>query len=145
MIKEQIKNKETQNEKNLVLLKLDRLKKKIYVEHPYSPHLHHILSATKKGFWLKKQSCWFFPYDKQSYAALSQLKEVLVQKNFTDHKEKTKLMATNDIAASQLNSATKDLLVTYSNTVLLKRLSPKTRDIYMRFLFCFCKNTRMQT
>lgn len=128
-----------------VTLKLDLDKNKIYVEHPYSPHLHGILSATKKGFWLKKQSCWVFSYTKQSYKSLSQLiknsayqlNEVLIRNNFNDIEKETLSKSTEKIDIRPLAPAEKDLLQTYSNTIILKRLSPNTRDIYVRFFILF--------
>ncbi len=138
-----LKQKSTVKGSTSVTLKIDLDKKKIYVEHPYSPHLHAILSATKKGFWLKKQSCWVFPYTEQSYKGLSQLikssayqlNQVLVRNNFTNYEATPSSLEKVDIIP--LTLAEKDLLQTYSNTILLKRLSPNTRDIYVRFFILF--------
>ncbi len=145
LIENQTKETEPKNKRPLVLLKLDKLKKKIYVEHPYSPHLHSILLTTKKGFWLKKQACWVFPYEKQIYNSLSELikssgyrlSEVLVQNHFPTAKEKVKVKSTDKVAKNQLTSAGRALLETYSNTILLKRLSPNTRNVYVRFFILF--------
>jgi site-specific recombinase XerD len=144
------KQDEPKNKRTIVVLKLDKIKKKIYVEYPFSPHLHNILSATKKGFWLTKQSCWVFPYDAKSYTALShlikssgyQLSEVLVQKHFPSIKEKTIINPVNTVEARQLNSAGRSLLETYSNTIILKRLSPNTRNIYVRFFIQFLQDNK---
>lgn len=141
----EVKSRKEASEKGnmRVTLKLDLDQKKIYVEHPYSPHLFNILSATKKGFWLKKQSCWVFSYSKESYKALSQLikssayqlNEITVQKNFDDINKEAKSAEKVDIRS--LAPAEAALLQTYSNTILLKRLSPKTRDIYVRFFILY--------
>ena len=148
VIEEQVKEEKSKNKDALVVLKLDQVNKKIYVEHPYSPHLYNILSVTKKGLWLKKQSCWVFPYHEKNYKALAALirksgyglKETLVQNHSTQAKGKSKNNLINIKKAKELSFATKSLLQTYSNTIILKRLSPHTRDIYVRFFILFLQD-----
>ncbi|MCK5775252.1 MAG: phage integrase N-terminal SAM-like domain-containing protein, partial [Bacteroidales bacterium] len=151
VIEEQVNVEKSKDKDTLVVLKLDQVNKKIYVEHPYSPHLYNILLVTKKGFWLKKQSCWVFPYHEKNYKALAALirksgyglKETLVQNPSALEKKKSKnnlLNNNNNNKTIELSFAAKSLLETYSNTIILKRLSPHTRDIYVRFFILFLQD-----
>lgn len=126
-----------------VLLRIDKTKRKIYVEQPYSPHLFGIIRATKKGFWLKEQRCWVFKDSDESSAALFQLikssgynvRKTIVGNHHTGKPEMAS--SGNKTTKPALNDAAKLLLSTYDNTILLKRLSPNTRDIYVHFFKIF--------
>ena len=141
-----IKDQIPRNDKKTVVIKLHPQKKKIYVQSAHSPHLNEILLATKKGFWLKDKKVWIFPDKGAIYKDLSSLieksgytiKEVLIQPErdvkleVAEHKE-----AVKDDEKRVLNKEERALLKTYEHTIILKRLSPRTKEIYTRFFILF--------
>ena len=147
-------NAETPNSKSdskeaeiTVLIRIDKVKKKIYVEHPYSPHLHEIINATRQGFWLKKQHCWIFPGNNENYTGLSQLiinSGYKIRKIIIEAPTETSVKQPEHInkQVMSLGSQEKTLLETYSHTILLKRLSPSTRKIYEHFFTVFLMDQR---
>lgn len=125
-----------------VFIEMDKARDSIQIRHKFSLHLFKILGATKKGTWLKKERCWLFPIDQESYKAL---KELLTQSGYFVS-ESIKGGSKKDIMTKKftnleiplaLGKQEKTLLETYSNTIILKRLSSRTRDIYVRFFTLF--------
>ncbi|MBI9036449.1 MAG: tyrosine-type recombinase/integrase, partial [Bacteroidales bacterium] len=138
-----LNNNKSKAEDVTVLIKIDKTKKKIYIEHPYSPHLHQMINATRKGFWIKKQRCWVFKGNNENYKGLTELirnsgyKSQKIVLEDTSHWPKDIKTENSEKQLISLNSKEKSILETYSNTILLKRLSPNTHKIYVQFFIIY--------
>ncbi|MFA5419416.1 MAG: tyrosine-type recombinase/integrase [Bacteroidales bacterium] len=125
-----------------VVMKVDKIKRKIYIDQPSAPHLFGIIKATRKGFWIKEQKCWVFPGKNDIYTGLKQLindsgyqlREIRIE---SPQKAYIEIPVKNNQEIERLGSAEKSLLHTYSDTLLLKRLRPSTCQIYVHFFTRF--------
>lgn len=56
-----------------ITIKIDKQKKKIYVDHGYFPELFRKLLAIGSGVWLKSYKNWMFPGNNEMYLQLISL------------------------------------------------------------------------
>src|SRR5690554_262617 len=116
-----------------VKIKIDKLNKMIYVDHGYSPLLFNEFVKLRAGKWLNHQRNWMFKGDNDLYLKIIGIIEkhgfawqkVIVKahpKNSTPSTDTSKLTA---VAPQHI-----DLLKNYRQSIRLKRLSPRTEEIY---------------
>jgi site-specific recombinase XerD len=123
-----------------VLLKIDTFKRRFYVDHGYNPELFTTFNKMKEGMWLSKQKNWVFTGKNELYKQVVEIikaKGFNIEKTFvtrpsSDHRTHPK--ADKQQPLLQLPPGFQPLLERYSETLLLKRMSPRTCEIYME---CF--------
>ncbi len=126
-------------EKRKVQLKIDKQNKKFYVDHGYNPKLFEAINSLEKGFWLKKQKCWVFKGTNEVYQTIIDI----LEKAGYDWEKNTVSSPTFDTGKRIHESISKNsvklpkefnsILKSYDDTLTLRRLSPKTREIYTGF------------
>jgi site-specific recombinase XerD len=124
------------NKKPSVLVKIDKDKRRFYVDHGYNPELFSTFNQLKEGTWLTKQKNWVFTGKNEIY---TQIMKLIKTKGFNVEKKFVSQPHTNDITPPQsqkqppikLPASFQPILKAYSETLILKRMSPRTCDIYL--------------
>jgi site-specific recombinase XerD len=128
------------SEQSTVLIKIDTAKRRFYVDHAYNPDLFTTFNQMKEGMWLSKQKNWVFTGKNELYkqvVAIIKTKGFNIEKKFVSQVMSTDLNASKSQRQSQaikLPSSFDPILKAYSESLILKRMSPRTCDIYME---CF--------
>jgi site-specific recombinase XerD len=128
--------KEPANKKPSVLVKIDKDKRRFYVDHGYNPELFSTFNQMKEGMWLSKQKNWVFTGKNELF---TQIMELIKTKGFNVEKKYVSQPPANDITPPQsqkqppikLPASFQPILKAYSETLILKRMSPRTCDIYL--------------
>ncbi|PWD97720.1 integrase [Marinilabilia rubra] len=129
-----------------VNIRINKAGKKFYVDHGYCPKLFEVFNNLEEGFWSKKNKNWIFSGDNQLYLKVVKIIEKngyqwekkLVGPAITNHeKSQIDVPKTEKIHLSQTQHK---ILNHYNNTLLLKRLSKRTGEIYRGFFIRFLKD-----
>jgi site-specific recombinase XerD len=137
-----VQNQKT--DKTKVLIKIDRNKKKIYVDHGYAPKLFAAFNQLDGAFWLKERRSWVLGGTNDVYLKIvaiieknGHLWEKMLVNRFSETNalsDATSLLIKDPISLpDNLNL----ILNAYNETLILKRLSPKTQVIYRGFFTQF--------
>ncbi len=128
-----------------VEIKIDREKKKIYIDHGYFPKLFKKLKDLEEGIWLKKQKNWMFPGNNKIYLKLISL----LNSNNISFKRIDVIHPVNKSEKIQtskpsivLNSKEKIIYQYYIQSLQLKRYSPSTIEAYSRCFSVFIFENR---
>lgn len=129
-----------------VKIRIDKAGKKFYVDHGYCPKLFNIFNNLEQGFWAKKQRNWIFIGDNTLYRKVLNIiekngflweKQLIGTSPSLAESSKTKTPPTKKIPLSKTQQ---EILEQYNNTMLLKRLRPRTCEIYKGFFTDFLKD-----
>ncbi len=123
-----------------VLLKIDKLNKKIYIDHGYAPKLYAVFNNMDGAVWHNEIKSWVFAGTNDVYLKVISTietngyswKKALVVPTVKPATSTSKIPEEIKITTSlpeNLNSA----FEAYSQTLILKRLSPHTQVIYKGF------------
>ncbi len=141
IIHEETKEVKTDTAKE-ILIKIDKHKKKIYVDHSSFPLLHNKVLTIGSGFWLSKQKNWMFPGNNEIYLKLIDLckrENIAYKRTFVSHPHKNNEPQKTSKVAIVLNETEKLIYQHYIQSLQLKRYSPSTIDAYSKnfseFLF----------
>lgn len=116
-----------------VKIKIDTINKMIYVDHGYSPSLFNEFVKLRAGKWLDRQRNWMFKGDNDLYLKII---GIIEKSGFTWQKIIVKTHPKNSIPVTNPDEPTSvapqhiDLLKNYRQSIRLKRLSPRTEEIY---------------
>ncbi|MCW3805879.1 tyrosine-type recombinase/integrase [Plebeiibacterium marinum] len=130
-----------------VKIKIDKINKKIYLDHGYRPDLYSRINNLGKGLWLKKQKNWMFEGTNEVYL---KIKDILLQEGYDFTREEvevknyrrseTSIYISKKIKVlKSLQASEKEFYDFYNKLLDLKRLSPSTKDVYSYFFAVFLK------
>jgi site-specific recombinase XerD len=134
------------NKSRKVKIRIDKAGKKFYVDHGYCPRLFGVFNNLEQGFWSKKHLNWIFSGDNALYRKVINIIEkngFLWEKQLAEpapsvrNSSKIKVTQTEKI---HLNQTQQEILEQYNKTMLLKRLRPRTCEIYKGFFSGFLKD-----
>ncbi len=120
-----------------VLIKIDKEKRRFYVDHGYNPELFSTFNQLKEGMWLPKQKNWVFVGKNDLY---TQILEFIKTKGFNIEKRVVSGSKSNNNTSLnteprpqpiQLPPSFQPILKAYSESLILKRMSPRTCAIYL--------------
>ncbi|ASB50512.1 tyrosine-type recombinase/integrase [Alkalitalea saponilacus] len=131
----------SEQEVRIIINKAD---KRFYVIHGYSPSLFKALLNTRSGFWDKKRKRWIFKGDNDLYLKVTgiikdeNLKFSTIKEEIEPHDNTRKLMAS--LSPEQLK-----ILSFFKTTLILKRMSQRTQEIYTsRFIYFLADHTGIE-
>lgn len=129
--------REPASEQPHILIKIDTSKRRFYVDHGYNPELFSTFHQLKEGMWLAKQKNWVFAGKNELY---QQIADLIKTKGFNIEKKYITRPQTIHITPPktqrqpqpiELPPSIQPYLKAYSESLILKRMSPRTCDIYM--------------
>ncbi len=126
-------------------LKIDKQKKRIYIDHGYFPELYKKLSDIGDGRWLKKQKNWMFPGNNEMYLkliALFRANNLSYKKTDVIHLNSKNRNNQSSIQKVVLNEEEKLIYQYYIQSLQLKRYSPSTIEAYSRCFSVFIFDNR---
>ena len=117
----------TTDEKLLARVLVDKANEKFYVEHNYNTSVFHALGRLNVGTYVKTDSRWVFPGDNVFY-----IQVLKVLKGFGIQPQVLSLAESEQ--RSNLPHCFETLSKRFAESMLLRRLSPRTQEIYQQ---CF--------
>ncbi|MDN5292056.1 MAG: integrase/recombinase XerD, partial [Anaerophaga sp.] len=140
-----------------VKIRIDKERKKIYVDHGYCPVLFRAFGILKEGFWIKKHQNWLFEGNNEVYQKIVGIIEkqgfsweriivkpstqplLTTQTNGDNHLnvDGRKKASNHEINAPVVPQKHKQVLEEYNSTLTLKRLSPVTCCTYRHYFIKF--------
>lgn len=120
-----------------VIIKIDTDKRRFYVDHGVNPVLFSALNHLKKGMWLSKQKNWVFVGKNELYMQIVDLIKTVgfnIEKKYVSRPQSTDSKPINTKARPQpikLPQTFHPILKAYSESLILKRMSPRTCEIYL--------------
>lgn len=124
---------------------IDKAKGKLYVKHDYNSSLFNKLFAIESSFWINEKKTWSFKGDNAIYKKII---HTLTEENCnwekvvsTAEKKISKPLKKNQLAdLTGFDESQRNILEIYSNTMRLRRLSPRTRNLYFGFFKDFVRH-----
>ncbi len=115
--------------KQKVLITIDKTNKKFYVNHDYSPKLFDIFNHLEDGFWLKSKRQWVFKGSNELYLKVIDI----IEKNGYLCEKASSSNTIEPVVSVKVPDEFKYILKAYHETIILKRLSARTKIIYEGF------------
>ncbi len=134
-----------EEKKSEIELRIDKQRKKIYVDHGYFPELFKKLNDLGDGRWLKKQKNWMFPGNNEMYLKLISLfkdNNLIYKKTDVIHLDTKAEKGERSKQMDMLNEEEKLIYQYYTQSLQLKRYSPSTIEAYSRCFSEFVFNNR---
>jgi site-specific recombinase XerD len=137
-----------------VTVKIDKVNKRIYVDHGYRPGLFNKLAALKTGKWIKGQRVWGFPGNNETYVkVVGVIRDngfSFVQRFGTVGPVEPQVDLRNSsfqkkTESIKLPAEGEAILAGYTQTICLRRLSPSTVETYTKFFKLFLYENRGKT
>jgi site-specific recombinase XerD len=125
---------ESNQRNDVVKITINQKRKLFFVDHGYSPFIFNEIFTIKKGRWDKTLKCWVFKGDNIVYQeVINVLKELNIKWTQTINNEEVE--TSKGKLLKLLSSQQNKLLTYYRETLILKRMSLRTQEIYSsRFL-----------
>jgi site-specific recombinase XerD len=132
-----------------VKIRIDKAGKRFFVDHGYCPKLFEVFNHLEEGFWAKKHKNWIFTGDNLVYRKVVKIIEkngFLWEKQFIGNQNKVP-KSTENVQTTvpkpekiRLKPSQQEILEQYNNTLALKRMSHRTREIYRGFFIRFLRD-----